>query len=543
MKKHYSIRFLLLAALAVAFSLVLVFTVLYSAQAQRAHLEDYTHRYVDGLAKSYFDALNTMMVTGTIGNRAMLREKAMASEDVLDVRVIRSDQLNAMYGAGTKAEQQRGELGERALAGERVEEYSSNDQGRIYTLVEPVIARENYQGVNCLGCHQAQEGDVLGAIRVDYSLAESDARLNQQLLTSGSIQVLIFVGAFALTTLVLGRLVFSRLRRLRDRMDEISSNSDLTIELDVTRNDEIGLVSQSFNRMMTRIRDSMHTVLDNARQVEEAARSIAEKSDTTEREVLAQKDNTDQVASATTEMAASAVQVRENAINTARKSSDTAESANTGERLARTAVEGIQALNGEVQAGAQRIEELDERTSRMNDMLEVISTIADQTNLLALNAAIEAARAGEQGRGFSVVAEEVRALASRTQDSTGDIRATIDGLKGEVVDCVATMRHASEMAGHQVDAILKVEAELQSIAAAVREITDLNQEMESAANEQSEVSESINHNVIEISRSAEQTSYDAQQTAQIAGNLLSMAETLRQTIAQFRLSQSTDQSD
>ncbi|MDV2077723.1 methyl-accepting chemotaxis protein [Marinobacter xestospongiae] len=543
MKKHYSIRFLLLAALAVAFSLVLVFTVLYSAQAQRAHLEDYTHRYVDGLAKSYFDALNTMMVTGTIGNRAMLREKAMASEDVLDVRVIRSDQLNAMYGAGTKAEQQRGELGERALAGERVEEYSSNDQGRIYTLVEPVIARENYQGVNCLGCHQAQEGDVLGAIRVDYSLAESDARLNQQLLTSGSIQVLIFVGAFALTTLVLGRLVFSRLRRLRDRMDEISSNSDLTIELDVTRNDEIGLVSQSFNRMMTRIRDSMHTVLDNARQVEEAARSIAEKSDTTEREVLAQKDNTDQVASATTEMAASAVQVRENAINTARKSSDTAESANTGERLARTAVEGIQALNGEVQAGAQRIEELDERTSRMNDMLEVISTIADQTNLLALNAAIEAARAGEQGRGFSVVAEEVRALASRTQDSTGDIRATIDSLKGEVVDCVATMRHASEMAGHQVDAILKVEAELQSIAAAVREITDLNQEMESAANEQSEVSESINHNVIEISRSAEQTSYDAQQTAQIAGNLLSMAETLRQTIAQFRLSQSTDQSD
>ena len=121
--------------------------------------------------------------------------------------------------------------------------------------------------------------------------------------------------------------------------------------------------------------------------------------------------------------------------------------------------------------------------------------------------------------------------------------ATIDSLKGEVVDCVATMRHASEMAGHQVDAILKVEAELQSIAAAVREITDLNQEMESAANEQSEVSESINHNVIEISRSAEQTSYDAQQTAQIAGNLLSMAETLRQTIAQFRLSQSTDQSD
>jgi len=100
---------------------------------------------------------------------------------------------------------------------------------------------------------------------------------------------------------------------------------------------------------------------------------------------------------------------------------------------------------------------------------------------------------------------------------------------------VSTMRHASEMAEQQVQAILRVEAELQAIAAAVREITDLNLEMESAANEQSDVSESINQNVIEISRSAEQTSQDAQETASIAGDLLVMAETLRQTIEQFRL--------
>lgn len=536
MKKQYSIRFLLLAALAAAFTVILVFTVAYSAWSQRAHLEEYSHKYVDGLAKSYFDGLNTMMVTGTIGNKDVLREKTMAPDEVLDVRVLRSDHLIDMFGTVNADEQNLQAIDEKALNGERIEHYSENETGRVYTLIEPMRASENYQGVNCLGCHQAEEGQVLGAVRVDYSLAKSDARLEKQLMFSGGVQILIFVVIFVLVTFVLGRLVFSRLQKLHDRMDQISTNSDLTIELDVSRNDEIGSVSRAFNRMVANIRKSMLTVVDNAERVESAARTIAGKAETTEREVLAQKDNTDQVASATTEMAASAVQVRENAVTTARKSADTTKAAQDGEQLARTAVQGIESLNTEVQSGAQRIEQLDQRTTEMADRLEMISDIADQTNLLALNAAIEAARAGEQGRGFSVVADEVRALASRTQDSTEEIRKTIDGLKKEVVDCVGTMRHASEMAQDQVDAILKVEHELQTIAAAVREITGLNEEMENAANEQSDVSESINQNVIEISRSAEQTSTDAQETARVAGDLLAMAETLHKTIEQFRLS-------
>ena len=220
----------------------------------------------------------------------------------------------------------------------------------------------------------------------------------------------------------------------------------------------------------------------------------------------------------------------------------------TTEETTQITENGVQLLNSSVQKSAvilqdvsdtsAFIEQLNEEAKNIQKIVSTISDIAEQTNLLALNAAIEAARAGEQGRGFAVVADEVRALASRTQASTEEIRQTIEGLKKEVVDCVGTMRHASELAQHQVDSILKVETELQTIAAAVREITGLNEEMESAANEQSEVSDSINQNVIEISRSAEQTSSDAQETARIAGDLLAMAETLRKTIEQFRLSQS-----
>ncbi len=535
MNKTKSIRFLLLLTLAGAFAVVLAFTILYGSQAQREHLEEYSRKYVAGLSKSYFDALNTMMVTGTIGNREMLRDKVMAPAEILDVRVIRSDQLNQMYGPGNPDQQKRTDLDLLALKGEQVERLSRNEQGRVYTFIEPIVAMADYQGVNCLACHQAKEGDILGAIRIDYSLAESDARLAKQLLTSAGVQAIIFLIAFGLTAFVLRNLVIARLQRLHDSMEEIAEHSNLTIQLDLSRDDEIGSVARAFNRMMAKISASMHTVMENAGRVQAAAQSIAAKADTTEREVLAQKDNTDQVASATTEMAASAVQVRENAIDTRRKSEDTAEAASKGEHLARAAVEGIEALNEKVQNGARRIEQLDQRTNEMSDMLEVISTIADQTNLLALNAAIEAARAGEQGRGFSVVADEVRALASRTQDSTEEIRKTIEGLKTEVVDCVSTMREASELAERQLEAIFTVETELQTIANAVREITELNQQMENASNEQSVVSESINHNVIEISRSAEQTSNDAQETARIAEELLQMAQALRQTIEQFKL--------
>src|SRR5690606_3258924 len=145
---------------------------------------------------------------------------------------------------------------------------------------------------------------------IDYSLAASDARLTRQLLTSGGVRAIIFLIAFGLAAMVLRKLVIARLPRLHDSTEEVARPSDLTSQLELSRCDECGAGSRAFNRMMTKITESMHTVMTNAGRVQAAAQSIAAKADTTEREVLAQKDNTDQVASATTEMAASAVQVR-----------------------------------------------------------------------------------------------------------------------------------------------------------------------------------------------------------------------------------------
>lgn len=535
MKKNRSIRFLLLAALASAFTLVLAFTLLYANHSQRAHMEDYTRKYVEGLQKSYFDALNTMMVTGTIANQPLLRERTMAPPAVLDVRVVRSDKLNALYGPGADYQRNRSPEEMQALQGERVERYSMNDSGRVFTLLEPIVAMADYQGVNCLLCHQANEGDILGAIRVDYSLAESDARLNTQLVTSASVQILIFLLAFAGTAVVLGRLVTARLRQLHDRMESIASNSDLTIRLDDSRNDEIGSVARAFNRMVGKINASMHLVVDNAGRVQQAAEQIAHKADTTVREVMAQKDNTDQVASATTEMAASAVEVRENAVNTSRKSLDTTNAASNGEQLARKAVQGIEQLNAEVQEGARRIAELDQRTSAMNEMLTVIATIADQTNLLALNAAIEAARAGEAGRGFAVVADEVRSLAMRTKQSTNEIEELIRTLQQGAEEAVRSMGHNCSLADSSVDAAGETGRALQAITQSVSAIQQMNQQIAAAAEQQSAVAEGINRSVMNIRDVADQSAAASEETSASSADLARLSGDLQQQISRFRL--------
>jgi methyl-accepting chemotaxis protein len=535
MAKSLSIRTLVLSTLSVVFMLVLLFTLIYNASSQREHMEASAREQSVSIAKSYFDSLNTMMLTGTMSTREVLREKVTQDPNIEDIRVVRGKAISDVFGVGSSSEKPQDEYDRRALKGEAIEVIREGENGRILTRLVPLKAVTDYQGVNCTTCHQAAEGTVLGAIRMDYSLASKDQALHNSLMANGIAQAVLFVLAFIVTGFVLNHFIIQRLQRLHDSMNEIAENADLSIRLADLRKDEIGSVSAAFNHMIGRINDSLCLVADNAEQVNHSAQSIASMAENTEREVLAQKHNTDQVATAMTEMAASAEQVRGNAEVTAEQSRAAASAASNGERQAQQAVSAIESLSREVQQGARRIQQLSEHTNDVATVLEVISSIAEQTNLLALNAAIEAARAGEQGRGFAVVADEVRSLASRTQESTEQIRQTIQGLRSEASNCVEIMGSASGMAQQQVASIQSVAGELQQIAEAVRNIRDLNVQMETAASEQSQVAESINCNVVDISESAQLTSNEAQQTAQVTESLLQMAGQLQSTVDQFKL--------
>jgi methyl-accepting chemotaxis protein len=352
------------------------------------------------------------------------------------------------------------------------------------------------------------------------------------------LQFILAIAAIVIALIVatlLGRYISRRLQYMGE-IAEATADGDLTVAINNDTSDEVGAVIDAMRRMQKNLRDMLGTIAQGSTELRQAAGRISTVSSQTASSSSQQSDAASRMATAMEELSASIADVSNSAEEANNISAKSGQLATDGYRIINQSIDSMGRISETVQTTSRDIAELGKSSQQISTIINVIREIADQTNLLALNAAIEAARAGEQGRGFSVVADEVRALASRTQDSTEEIRKTIDGLKKEVVDCVGTMRHASEMAQDQVDAILKVEHELQTIAEAVREITGLNEEMENAANEQSDVSESINQNVIEISRSAEQTSTDAQETARVAGDLLAMAETLHKTIEQFRLS-------
>ena len=536
MKTKLSIRTLLLITLAGVFVSVLIFTLKYSAKTQLSLMESYALQNIESTSKSYFDSLNTMMITGTIGNRQLLSEKIKASENIEDIRVIRGEKITQLFGNGLPGQTPEDELEQRALLGETVSIIRESSNGRILTQLTPIRAQSDYQGVNCLGCHStASENEVLGAIRVDYSLASGDRELFSTLATTGLVQIILFSIAFLITAVIINHLVISRLRRLRRYMTEIADNSDLTVQIKILREDEIGSVAIALNHMTDRINKALTSVVEQADVVNEAAKSIATMADATEQEVLTQKSNTDLVATAMTEMASSAMEVQSNAQATAAQSQHTAQGAVKGEDKSKESVRAIEQLSDEVQQGAKRIQQLNEHTDEVAAVLEVISNVADQTNLLALNAAIEAARAGEHGRGFAVVADEVRSLASRTQASTEEIRQTITGLKDESANCVNVMDSAAKLALEQVESIQVVARDLQTISREVSGICDLNIQMEAAASEQSQVAESINQNIIDISESAQVTANDAQKSAQIAESLLSISTRLQEAVHQFKL--------
>lgn len=522
-------------ALLVVFALVLAASLLYSAGSEKKLILQVVEQQTKDTADSYFDSINTMMLTGTMGQREVLRDKILARPGVIDARIVRGEPITKVFGSGLAHQAPVDKLDERALAGEATIEVSEGKNGRVLTVINPIHAQQDYRGTNCLTCHQVPQDTVMGAVRISYDLSALDNEVHGNILMSAAIQALLLVVGLILMSYIIRRVIISRVNDMRHTMEAMTADEDLSRTVAVHAQDEVGAMGHAFNQMIFKFRNSLEAVAAVTQQLGEVSGRVSSVAEKTHAAVMEQRSETDMVASAMNEMSATVQEVARHANQTASASSGADEESKAGVSLATEALDGIEVLIRDIENAALVIKQVETDSVSIGMVLSVINGIAEQTNLLALNAAIEAARAGEQGRGFAVVADEVRTLASRTQKSTEEIQRTIEQLQSGVRKAVQAMEGAQLRARTGSDCVAKTAQSLSVIAGEVNAINGMNTQIATAAEEQSAVAEEINRNITTISAIADTTLADASQNSQISDELVQLAAELNRLVSQFRL--------
>ncbi len=524
-------------------TLLFVFTVIPAAiilhmiHNERAMVKEVIEQQSKNTADSYFDAVNTMMITNTMDKREILRRKLLDRPSITDARIIRSPVVAKLFGKGHSSEQAVDQLDRQALGGKAIDRIDNTGNGRILTVINPIRASENYRGTNCLSCHvNAKSGDVMGAVRISYSLKKLDAEVDHNLLISALIQVGLFTLGLLLIAYILRRVINKPLDNLRHTIELIDQQADLQQRVQIhTEGDEIGKVACAFNNMLGKFQGSLQQVSDVTRHITSIADNIAEVSEETEQSTRTQCNETAQAATAINEATASTEEIARNASETAQSSHAATDGARSGALIATNTLGSIDMLLNEMRHSAETIGNLDSESEHIGVVLEVITKIAEQTNLLALNAAIEAARAGEQGRGFAVVADEVRSLASRSQESAAQIQEMIESLQAgthQAVDAVETASKQAESCSEQVE---EAAESLAMISGNISDISDRNIQVAAAAEEQRAVMEESSRNLVSINELAGKTAAGASRTAEVSEELLQQSRRLQELVAQFKI--------
>ncbi|MBK1695242.1 methyl-accepting chemotaxis protein [Chromatium weissei] len=312
-------------------------------------------------------------------------------------------------------------------------------------------------------------------------------------------------------------------------------DGDLTRRLNVDGRNELAELAQAFNSFIEKIHVLVTQAAGAAAHMGAAAEELAVNSGETNRQIMQEQSEIDQVATAMNEMTATVEEVARYTATAAQKAKNTAQSAESGDQIAQQTVAVIEKLAAEIEQAGTVITHLSGDSGEIGAVLDVIRAIAEQTNLLALNAAIEAARAGEQGRGFAVVAAEVRTLASRTQSSIADIQAKIERVQSGAAGAVATIARSQMQVKNGVNQARQAGTAFKTISDSIIEINDLNAQIASAAEEQTAVAEEINRNIHVISGTVDQTTNASKHIAQASDALTQLAIGLQNSIGQFRI--------
>ncbi|MFH4571080.1 methyl-accepting chemotaxis protein [Vibrio diabolicus] len=532
-----TITFKLLLALIAVFSCVLAASTAYQYHQQKTLINDVLSEQLHDKASNYFDSLNMMMLTGTMSQKETLRKKALAQEGIEEVRVLRADTVTKLYGPGQANQQPVDDIDQRALNGELVIEPISANWGNGLVVALPMKSSKNYRGTNCVSCHVAPEGEVLGAIRLEYNMNHVNSMINKQaMFAMGIMAVIAFVG-FIITMSLIRKIIVRPIQKTSQFMANVSNSKDLSQRLVHHQKDEVGQLSIAINSFMDTVSESLERVQDTSHSLANSASQLTDVAQSTDKAANNQQLETSDVQSNITDMLQQQTAVEDSTNNATALVNHTVDVATHSASQAHSVSEDIKHLVSNIDGVREKISSLNQRTEEVSSILGVIKGIAEQTNLLALNAAIEAARAGEQGRGFAVVAEEVRNLASRTAEATGNIEHIISQFQQGSEESLASVDTVCQFAHQRSVDVETLSVTMHNVVDEMHQVLKHAENIQSQTQTTSDVSQRIQSKIDVITLHADDTSQSASHTRDISVDLEHLSERLEQLLNQFTLSE------
>jgi methyl-accepting chemotaxis protein len=533
---RFSITSKLLITLSVVFGVVVISSTAYQYNQQKELVFSILSEQLHDKASNYFDSLNMMMITGTMAQKETLRQKALAQESIEDVRVLRGNAVTKLYGAGLKGQSPVDDIDRRALSGETVIEPINAAWGQGVVIALPMKASDNYRGTNCISCHMTEEGEVLGAIRIEYNLNHVNSLINQRTFIAIAIMVAIALLGYLSTLLITRRFIVGPIQRTSRYMAAVSQNQDLSQKLHINQNDEIGDLATDIDTFIDSVSTSLHHVQETSHQLSHSAVQLTQIAEYTDSTANQQLNETSDVQSHVEQVNNQQKQVDQATEKASELMAHTNDLTQQSAQKATTVSEEIRSLVAEIDSVASDICQLNSQTQDVSNILDVIKGIADQTNLLALNAAIEAARAGEQGRGFAVVADEVRQLASRTTDATSDIETILSQFKQDSDGALSSVENVSKRAHQGSNEVYALADRMNQVNDEIQRTTALASDVQQQTHTTSVLNNEVSKKAETITRHANETSNSASRAHKISVDLEQLSLRLESLLNQFVLS-------
>jgi len=371
------------------------------------------------------------------------------------------------------------------------------------------------------------------ALLLNIQLFTQDSAIAAQTHEQQAISTLLIIGVFSLVVGTILSLLLSRFIVTGINTAIVTASGDLTQVITVTSKDEVGQLLTAMKTMRDKLRVMIGDITSVTGQLSSASQVMSDVTSQTSLIIDQQRNETQLVSSAMDQMTSTSREVSDIITQTANHAVEATAQTMEGSKIVDNAVAEINTLSEQIDQASVTIEQLEQHSGQINSVMDVIKGIAEQTNLLALNAAIEAARAGEQGRGFAVVADEVRTLAVRTQESTKEINSMIEKLQLGTSDAVTMMQKSRNQTNTAVECAKKSGEAFTLISASVNQISTICEKIATAATDQGIVSEQISKNIIDINEMSSQTAIGAQETSAASEDLAAMSSKLKVLVSDF----------